>query len=69
MQVPETKGLSLEEMDEAFGDAGRGLARKDLDRQAEINRRIGLDAYMGGAHDIEEKDSATDEKQETVHVS
>jgi sugar porter (SP) family MFS transporter len=41
--VPETKGLSLEEMDEVFG--AQGLAAADLKRQAEIGRRIGLSAY------------------------
>ncbi|KAI0777078.1 general substrate transporter [Irpex lacteus] len=41
--VPETKGLSLEEMDEAFG--AQGLAAADLRRQAEISDRIGLSAY------------------------
>lgn len=43
LQVPETKGLSLEEMDEAFG--AQGLAAADLRRQAEISDRIGLSAY------------------------
>jgi hypothetical protein len=41
--VPETKGLSLEEMDEVFGSAG--LATADQQRQADINKRIGLAAY------------------------
>jgi len=41
--VPETKGLSLEEMDEVFG--AEGLAAADMQRQAEINKKIGLTAY------------------------
>ncbi|GJE88676.1 MFS general substrate transporter [Phanerochaete sordida] len=41
--VPETKGLTLEEMDEVFGSVG--LAASDLQRQEEINRAIGLSAY------------------------
>ena len=41
--VPETKGLSLEEMDDVFGSAG--LAAADLQRQEDINRRIGLTTY------------------------
>ena len=41
--VPETKGLSLEEMDEVFGSVG--LAASDMQRQAEINKAIGLSAY------------------------
>jgi hypothetical protein len=47
MQVPETKGLSLEEMDEAFG--AEGLAASDLQRHAEISQRIGLAAYDSGS--------------------
>jgi len=42
--VPETKGLSLEEMDEVFGDTSRtGL--QDAERHAVIAKRIGLDTY------------------------
>ena len=41
--VPETKGLSLEEMDEVFGSAG--MAAGENARFIEIERRIGLDAY------------------------
>ncbi|KZW00841.1 general substrate transporter [Exidia glandulosa HHB12029] len=67
--VPETKGLTLEEMDAAFGDADVGLARADLERQAAINKRIGLDAY-NHPHDPEEKGAhATDEKHEIVHAN
>ncbi|PSR75572.1 hypothetical protein PHLCEN_2v9052 [Hermanssonia centrifuga] len=41
--VPETKGLTLEEMDEAFGSVG--LAVADARRQEAINKSIGLSAY------------------------
>ncbi|KAJ3478600.1 hypothetical protein NLI96_g9641 [Meripilus lineatus] len=41
--VPETKGLTLEEMDEVFGSIG--MAAADQQRQAEINHRIGLSQY------------------------
>ena len=63
-QVPETKGLTLEEMDEAFGDTGRGFARADRERQAAIAKRIGLDKY--NAHDPEDLKGhrASDEKHE-----
>ena len=58
--VPETKGLSLEEMDEVFGSVG--LAAADQARQDEINRRIGLTAY-DEAHEAREKgDSDSDIK-------
>ncbi|EKM78770.1 hypothetical protein AGABI1DRAFT_92337 [Agaricus bisporus var. burnettii JB137-S8] len=39
--VPETKGLTLEEMDGVFGDS-TGLAKSDLERQEAIHRRLGL---------------------------
>ncbi len=41
--VPETKGLTLEEMDEVFGSAG--MAAGETARFVEIEKRIGLDAY------------------------
>ncbi|KAI0749392.1 general substrate transporter [Daedaleopsis nitida] len=41
--VPETKGLSLEEMDEVFGSVG--MAAGEHERFLEIEKRIGLDAY------------------------
>lgn len=43
VQVPETKGLTLEEMDDVFGSSG--LAAADQQRQDDINKRIGLDAF------------------------
>ncbi|KAL4966082.1 putative MFS monosaccharide transporter [Aspergillus stella-maris] len=44
--VPETKGRTLEEMDEVFGEVG--FAREDLERKARIERDIGLTALLGG---------------------
>jgi sugar porter (SP) family MFS transporter len=44
--VPETKRLSLEEMDIIFGS--EGAAQKDQERMAEINQEIGLTALMYG---------------------
>ncbi|KAF3052901.1 hypothetical protein E8E11_011433 [Didymella keratinophila] len=44
--VPETKRLSLEEMDIIFGS--EGAAQKDQERMAEINHEIGLTALMYG---------------------
>ncbi|CDO74961.1 hypothetical protein BN946_scf184945.g33 [Trametes cinnabarina] len=41
--VPETKGLTLEEMDEIFGSAG--MAASEQERFLAIEKRIGLDAY------------------------
>jgi hypothetical protein len=42
--VPETKRLTLEEMDVIFGS--QGTAQADFERMAEINREIGLDAIL-----------------------
>lgn len=47
--VPETKGLTLEEMDDVFGDR-EGLAVADQQRQNAIADRIGLTAYNSGKH-------------------
>ncbi|OAL03519.1 general substrate transporter [Phaeosphaeriaceae sp. SRC1lsM3a] len=44
--VPETKRLTLEEMDTIFGSEGAAL--KDQERMAEINHEIGLAALTGG---------------------
>jgi len=51
--VPETKGRTLEEMDELFGEVG--FAAADHDRKARIEREIGLIALLQGedvSHDI-----------------
>lgn len=47
--VPETKGLTLEEMDDVFGDS-EGLGVADQQRQNAIADRIGLTSYSGGKH-------------------
>ncbi|KAI1206959.1 general substrate transporter [Annulohypoxylon truncatum] len=44
--VPETKRLTLEEMDVIFGS--EGTAQADFERMAEINREIGLTAMLQG---------------------
>lgn len=44
--LPETKGLTLEEMDELFGDAG--FAEADLALKAKIEKDIGLTALLYG---------------------
>lgn len=45
---PETKGLSLEEMDILFGSAGAAAA--DTERMREIAREVGLeDVIKGGS--------------------
>jgi hypothetical protein len=42
--VPETKRLTLEEMDVIFGS--EGVAQADFERMEEINKEIGLDALL-----------------------
>jgi len=52
--VPETKQLSLEEMDVIFGS--EGVAAADYERQAEINREVGLEdalGRLGGAGEVD----------------
>lgn len=56
--VPETKALSLEEMDILFGSVG--VAARDQEIMEEINREVGLiDLVEGERH----KSSPTEEKQ------
>ena len=44
---PETKGLSLEEMDILFGS--QGVAAADAERMREINREVGLEEFVHGS--------------------
>lgn len=41
-KVPETKGVTLEEMEEVFGVTGHNLAVEDQQRLDAIHRKIGL---------------------------
>ena len=61
LQVPETKGLTLEEMDEVFGDETHGSVA-DAERLAAIHKRIGLTNYSADRSDRESK--ASNEKYE-----
>jgi len=63
--VPETKGLTLEEMDLAFGDSS-GTAAADRERMAEISQRIGLTALTGSSEGVHKEDP-TDEKGSVEH--
>lgn len=56
--VPETKGRTLEEMDEVFGTAG--LSRADTERKERIERDIGLTALLND----EDVPAATSEKED-----
>ncbi|KAH6645480.1 general substrate transporter [Truncatella angustata] len=68
--VPETKRLTLEEMDVIFGSEGTAAA--DFERMEEINREIGLTSIlqgMGSGHEhavSDEKKASLEEKHETI---
>ena len=47
LYVPETKGLSLEEMDILFGSIG--MAEKERERWREVNREVGLEQLVAEA--------------------
>lgn len=63
--VPETKRLTLEEMDVVFGSVG--TAQADHERMAEINREIGLDAainrHVGNGSDGVERTSSLEKEK------
>jgi len=62
--VPETKRLTLEEMDVIFGS--EGTAQADSERMDEINKEIGLDAMLrahGGGSPPAERDSSWEKEK------
>ncbi|KAI0170024.1 putative hexose transport-related protein [Pestalotiopsis sp. NC0098] len=61
--VPETKRLTLEEMDVIFGSEGTAAA--DFERMEEINREIGLTSILHGMAG-EHRHASIDEKQAAV---
>lgn len=64
--VPETKGRTLEEMDELFGSVG--LAAADGGRKQRIEREIGLLALVG-AEPADEKHTEAGLDESKVEVS
>lgn len=52
--VPETKRLTLEEMDVIFGS--EGTAQADFERMEEINHEIGLARLIQGAASTSDRD-------------
>jgi len=72
--VPETKRLTLEEMDVIFGS--EGTAQADFERMEEINREIGLDTLLRGAGGSGQSEGGrspnekgfTDGSEKDVHV-
>lgn len=64
--VPETKGRTLEEMDELFGSVG--LAAADTGRKQRIEREIGLLALVG-AEPADEKHTEAGMDESHVEVS
>lgn len=64
--VPETKGRTLEEMDELFGVAGMV---EDEKLKESIEREIGLYALLGGESDVSDSPHKTnDEANEKVQL-
>jgi hypothetical protein len=63
--VPETKRLTLEEMDVIFGS--EGTAQADLERMEEINKEIGLDTLIrGNTGQTSGRHDTPDEKEKDV---
>ncbi|KEF56516.1 uncharacterized protein A1O9_06703 [Exophiala aquamarina CBS 119918] len=60
--VPETKQLTLEEMDLVFGSSG--VAAADQERMAQINAELGLDRANASGHGSEEHVPSASEKVE-----
>ena len=61
--VPETKRLSLEEMDIVFGGAGENMAAVDRERMEGIRRDIGLDEATRGLGEGESGSEGEKEKE------
>ncbi|RWA09080.1 hypothetical protein EKO27_g6004, partial [Xylaria grammica] len=64
--VPETKRLTLEEMDVIFGS--EGTAQADFERMEEINREIGLTAMIQGFGASDSNHDGTSEKKSKEEV-
>ena len=66
--VPETKGLSLEEMDILFGSPG--VAQADAERMREINREVGLeDIVRHGSITMDDEKFADEKRASNDEVS
>ncbi|OTA87171.1 hypothetical protein M434DRAFT_81518 [Hypoxylon sp. CO27-5] len=63
--VPETKRLTLEEMDVIFGS--EGTAQADFERMEEINREIGLTAMLHGLGGISSNQDVEEKKEKVEH--
>ncbi|KAI8964677.1 general substrate transporter [Daldinia sp. FL1419] len=62
--VPETKRLTLEEMDVIFGS--EGTAQADFERMEEINREIGLTAMLHGLVRTTSNNDVIEERKEKL---
>ena len=62
--VPETKRLTLEEMDTIFGS--EGTAQADFERMEEINLEIGLDTILRGDGPVTTADDNSDRSEKGV---
>ncbi|KIK63035.1 hypothetical protein GYMLUDRAFT_41339 [Collybiopsis luxurians FD-317 M1] len=60
--VPETKGVTLEEMEEVFGATGHNLAVEDAHRLEAIHRKLGLVTDENADGKLSNDERASDEK-------
>jgi len=63
--VPETKNLSLEEMDILFGSVG--VAAADAERMREIQREVGLHDMLRRSGSVGDEGDVVDEKEARIH--
>lgn len=61
--VPETKRLTLEEMDIVFGASG--VAEADRERMAAINREVGLERFLQGDERLSDEKQGADFDEKT----
>ena len=65
--VPETKALSLEEMDILFGSVG--VAARDQEVMAEIQREVGFTDLIEGGSSHGKESQTGEEVRETKHTN
>ena len=64
--VPETKNLTLEEMDILFGSVGEATA--DAERMREINKEVGLDNIVHRGNSVDAGNRHIDEKEGSEEI-
>lgn len=64
--IPETKGKTLEEMDQVFG---AHTAAEDLEEFAKVQERVGLTSLVRGQYGSEDNSSFKEGAVEVKHIS